>query len=298
MYELYNNDCIEQLKILIDKNVRVDSIIIDPPYDQTHTKLRWNYAQANKNFNRRLAYELATQLVNKNAHFVIFGYGMQLYKDAIILEELGWNFQREFIWNKGNASHPSHKVPKIHETFLAFTKGNRYNKECFYNDYYNDTSITADSYKHLLAHFNQLKKVIKTLSVEDLKKVIDNIGKREYALADGSWDEWTSRHLINHDEAIIKTAFNKRVRTVIQIPRVVSKIHPTIKPDVLMDIVVKMNSNENDTVLDFFMGTGSTGVAAIKNNRNFIGIDSYKPYYDYAQQRLIETEKVEKSKLF
>lgn len=49
--------------------------------------------------------------------------------------------------------------------------------------------------------------------------------------------------------------------------------HPTQKPVKLMEFFVNVLSNENDTILDPFMGSGSTGVAAIKNDRNFIGVE-------------------------
>ena len=62
--------------------------------------------------------------------------------------------------------------------------------------------------------------------------------------------------------------------------------HPTQKPIQLMERCVKLWSNENDTILDFTMGSGTTGVAALKNNRNFIGIDENKEYFDISINRL------------
>ena len=47
-----------------------------------------------------------------------------------------------------------------------------------------------------------------------------------------------------------------------------------------------VNSNEDDVVLDCFMGSGTTGVAAIKNNRNFIGIELEQKHFDVAKKRL------------
>ena len=58
--------------------------------------------------------------------------------------------------------------------------------------------------------------------------------------------------------------------------------HPTQKPVELMDYLIKTYTNEGDTVLDCCMGCGSTGIAAIKNNRKFIGIEMEKKYYDVA----------------
>ena len=62
--------------------------------------------------------------------------------------------------------------------------------------------------------------------------------------------------------------------------------HPTQKPIQLMDRLVKVFTNEGDVVLDFTMGSGSTGVSCIQNNRNFIGIELNKEYYEIAEQRI------------
>ena len=58
--------------------------------------------------------------------------------------------------------------------------------------------------------------------------------------------------------------------------------HPTQKPVKLMEYLIKTYTNEGDTVLDCCMGCGSTGIAAVKNNRKFIGIEMEKKYYDIA----------------
>ena len=62
--------------------------------------------------------------------------------------------------------------------------------------------------------------------------------------------------------------------------------HPTQKPVSLLSEMVKLLSNENDTVFDPFMGSGSTGVAAIINNRYFIGSEICDEYYNITQARL------------
>lgn len=65
-----------------------------------------------------------------------------------------------------------------------------------------------------------------------------------------------------------------------------NKIHPTEKPTELMEILINNSSNEGDIVLDPFMGSGSTGIAAINNNRHFIGIEIDEEYYSIAKQRI------------
>ncbi len=62
--------------------------------------------------------------------------------------------------------------------------------------------------------------------------------------------------------------------------------HPTQKPVDLMEYLIKTYTNENETVLDFCMGSGTTGVAAKNLNRKFIGIEKDAGYFEIAKQRL------------
>jgi DNA modification methylase len=62
--------------------------------------------------------------------------------------------------------------------------------------------------------------------------------------------------------------------------------HPTQKPIALMEYLIKTYTNENETVLDFTMGSGSTGVAAKQTNRNFIGIEQDEKYFNIATERI------------
>jgi len=64
--------------------------------------------------------------------------------------------------------------------------------------------------------------------------------------------------------------------------------HPTQKPVALMEYLIKTYTNENETVLDFTMGSGSTGVACVNTNRNFIGIEQDEKYFNIAKNRINE----------
>lgn len=68
------------------------------------------------------------------------------------------------------------------------------------------------------------------------------------------------------------------------------KSHPTQKPIALMEYLIKTYTNENETVLDFTMGSGSTGVACVNTKRNFIGIEMDSKYFEIAEQRIKEAE--------
>ena len=57
-----------------------------------------------------------------------------------------------------------------------------------------------------------------------------------------------------------------------------------------MEYLIKTYTNENETVLDFTMGSGSTGVACVNTNRNFIGIELEEKYYKIAEKRIKEAK--------
>lgn len=68
------------------------------------------------------------------------------------------------------------------------------------------------------------------------------------------------------------------------------KLHPTQKPVALLEYLIKTYTNESELVLDNCMGSGSTGVACVNTNRNFIGIELDKEYFDIAEKRISEAK--------
>lgn len=65
-----------------------------------------------------------------------------------------------------------------------------------------------------------------------------------------------------------------------------SCLHPTQKPVDLLEYLIRTYTNENDLVLDFTMGSGSTGVACVNTNRRFIGIEIDEKYFNIAKDRI------------
>ena len=76
---------------------------------------------------------------------------------------------------------------------------------------------------------------------------------------------------------IPKVSFGKRA----------DKFHPTQKPVPLLEYLIKTYTNEGETVLDNCMGSGSTGVACINTNRNFIGMELDEHYFEIAKWRIL-----------
>ena len=67
-------------------------------------------------------------------------------------------------------------------------------------------------------------------------------------------------------------------------------LHPTQKPVALMEYLIKTYTNEGETVLDFTMGSGTTGVACVNLGRKFIGIEMDDKYFKIAEKRIQETK--------
>lgn len=74
--------------------------------------------------------------------------------------------------------------------------------------------------------------------------------------------------------------------SIIKFQRDKNRLHPTQKPVSLMEYLVKTYTDEGDTVLDFTMGSGTTGVACKNLNRNFIGIELDDKYFEIAKNRI------------
>ena len=103
----------------------------------------------------------------------------------------------------------------------------------------------------------------------------------------------TNPYYMDSHEYIIFCRKGKAVRinkcgtkSVLEIPNPKNKLHPTEKPVELMKIFIENSSEEHYTVLDPFMGAGSTGIASIISNRNFIGIEIDKEYFNIAENRI------------
>jgi len=69
-------------------------------------------------------------------------------------------------------------------------------------------------------------------------------------------------------------------------------LHPTQKPEKLLELIIKASSNESDIILDPFFGTGTTGFVAKKLKRNWIGIENNQDYIKIAEERLTSKKKV------
>jgi site-specific DNA-methyltransferase (adenine-specific) len=80
--------------------------------------------------------------------------------------------------------------------------------------------------------------------------------------------------------------FTNYPRRILEFASESKTVHPTQKPVALMEYLIRTYTHEGETVLDFTMGSGTTGVACINTRRNFIGIEKEKKYFDIAKKRI------------
>ena len=131
-------------------------------------------------------------------------------------------------------------------------------------------------------------------NLKDLQTEAEKVGFKYQNLL--VWDKGNctpTRYYMNACEFILflrkgnaKNINNLGSKTIIRVPNVRNKTHPTEKPVDLMKILIENSSNENDIVLDPFMGSGSIGISCKRLNRNFIGIELDKNYFDVAKERI------------
>ena len=187
------------------------------------------------------------KLKKKNTPIILFGN--QPFTSALNMSNLK-DFRYEIIWQKDKGTdfgNANRKPLNIHENISVFyEKQPNYNRICDEGNPY-------------------IRKNNRTNGKNDTNFKSDN---------SGTW--------INE---------GKRTPTTIRKINRVSAggkkpLHPTEKPIELMEWIIKSYTNENDLVLDFTMGSGSTGVACMNTNRRFVGIELDENYFNIAKNRI------------
>ena len=114
---------------------------------------------------------------------------------------------------------------------------------------------------------------------------------RDKPIKSGGTKHSESAHIAVKDVNFKKTYDYKNPVTLLEFDKVRrGSVHPTQKPVPLMEYLIKTYTNESETVLDFTMGSGTTGVACINTNRKFIGIEKDEGYFKIASSRIADAE--------
>jgi len=111
--------------------------------------------------------------------------------------------------------------------------------------------------------------------------------KRKNPIFSGGTKRSESAPIAHKDPKFKKIYTHKNPTNIISVDKVRrGSKHPTQKPVALMEYLIKTYTNEGETVLDFTMGSGTTGVAAKNLNRSFIGIERDEAYFNIAKERI------------
>lgn len=224
---LSNNDCIQIMQQFIDKGVKVDAIITDPPYNISRpnnfqtmgsaARVGMDFGEWDKNFDLVSWINPMSKLLKENANVVIFNAWENLSAIKEACEKNNIMIKRCLVLSKSNPA--------------PFNR---------------DRMFVNDVEFALWGVYNSKRKPSK----------------------------WT----FNRKNPVEKCVINTTVQS--------SKLHPTMKDLKVISYLVDLLSNENDIVFDPFMGSGTTGLACGNLNRNFIGIELDKNYFEIARERL------------
>ena len=134
-----------------------------------------------------------------------------------------------------------------------------------------------------------------TLNLTNYLNIINSVGFKLHNLlvwnknntTPNRWYMKNCEYVIFARKGFAKSINNPSSQTVHNFDNIIgNKKHPTEKPVDLMKLYVENSSQVGDTVLDPFMGVGSTGVACKELGRNFIGVELDKQYFDIAESRI------------
>ena len=252
--DLIKGDCLEKMDKLISQGVQVDSIITDIPYGTTSCS--WDVVIPFDEMWDRI-----NKLIKKNCPVILFG--SQPFTSQLINSNIK-NFKEEVIWlkNKGGSGlQAKQRHIKIHENIVVFCNENKYT--------YNPQKWEVKEKEFLTQR--------KTMSDYGMGNNIYNGLTKKRKPDDGTRNPIS----VIPFRTPITPAKSKTYDKSVDI-----RVHETQKSILLMEYLVKTYSNENETILDFTMGSGSTGIACLNTNRNFIGIELDDAYFETCKNRI------------
>ena len=254
MIKLFKGSCVDKLRDF--KDGCVDLTVTSPPYDNLKDYLGNISSWCEESWKSiikdlyRVTSDGGVVVWVVNGATIDGGETGSSFKQALWAVERG--FKHEVIWFKNvptGMAQAAYAPMKYHENVVVFCNGKlaTFNKQMQERE-----GIGKDcyNYEHYCGESNHVK-------MGKVKKFYD---------AD----------LVNPSSVVLFNSKSNRI----------GKLHPTQKPVALMEYLIKTYSNEGETVLDFTMGSGTTGVACVNTNRNFIGIELDEKYYNIAKERI------------
>lgn len=224
----------------------VDLILQDPPYNTTACKWEWDIMTKIDEF-----WGEWNRIIKPNGAIVMFGsepFSSKLRLSNLKMYKYDWKWLKNRTVGFLNAKNAPLKK---NEDVIVFSNGK-----------------TANNNKNRMVYFPQglreINKIKKSVS-QGNETIVGNRPSRNKDYV-AKYDGYPNNILEFNNE-------NKQ-------------LHPTQKPVALMEYLIKTYTNEGETVFDGFMGSGSTGVACVNTNRNFIGIELDEKYFNIAKERI------------
>ena len=250
---LYHDDCLNVLRNL--EAEIVDLTVTSPPYDQLRAYnggvAQWNYrkfqAIAQEMFRVTVRGGVVVWIVNDST--IRGGETGTSFRQALWFKECGFTLHDTMIWQKISPFQHKNRYIQAFDYMFVLSKGAPKTVNLI-QDRKNKWGGTK-------IHGTERQKDGSTKPLSSVQKAKT---VKEYGARLNIWD----------------ITPNKANRTG----------HPAVFPEQLASDHIRTWSNEGDTVLDCFMGSGTTGVSCQKNNRCFIGIEIDETYFDIAQARL------------
>ena len=265
---LYWGDCLIEMNKIVSSSI--DLILCDLPYGTTDRT-----GVDKKGSNRILGWDTVIPLDELWEQYkrvlkpngVVVLTADQPFTSQLVLSNLEW-FKYEWIWKKKKTTgflHANARPMKETEDILVFSPlgASGCSKKANKNMTYNPQGLIEKNVKKK----NNAKRLGKFLHKPE------HMGVGNKLLHETEYEQ----KYTNYPSEIIEFGLDKDV------------VHPTQKPVELMKYLIRTYSNEGDTVLDNTMGSGTTGVACMNTNRNFIGIEQDEKYYKIAEQRISST---------
>lgn len=260
MIELMQGDCLELMKDIPDKSV--DLTVTSPPYDNLRS---YNGNIEQWSFEKFEAITKELYRVTKQGGVVVWIVadatvnGSETgtsFRQALHIIDVGFNLHDTMIWNKQNCSSVGsmNRYENTFEYMFVFSKGKPKTSNII-KDKPNKRAGEIQS-----GSIRQRDGSVKKTSNYG-KKAIEKFGRRPNV-----WNVFPAK--------------SKKER-----------LHPAPFPEQLANDHIVSWSNEGDTVLDCFMGSGTTGKMAVLNGRNFIGMELDEEYFNIAKERIEECRK-------
>ncbi len=246
MIKLLHGDCLELMQTIEDGSI--DAIITDPPYGTTACK--WDSVIP---FDPM--WEQLNRIIKPNGAIVLFG--SEPFSSYLRMSNIK-NYKYDWMWCKNRSANfvqANYQPLKKHEVISVFSLSPcSYTKKGVKSNYYPIMSGVASV----------------------------NKGQKSSTCGAVVSKNYTKNYTIKSTNKTGK----KFPNTILTFKADTNKQHPTQKPEALMRYLINTYTNKGETVLDFTMGSGTTGVAAKKTNRKFIGIEKEDKYFKIAQQRI------------